>query len=196
MKWIFENLFTLLIIASVVAQLVKAVRGKKDGDDEAAPAQPKEYEFEDPELAERTRKIREEIQRKIAERQRGGAEAPPMPMEESFDEPPPVLREVVVTRAEPPPVAAAPVLASARWDTQRTAEVLEQQVALAEKLREAELMKAAAIRRAAFETQTTDATAAARGQARGDLLGDLRDRTALRRAFVMREVLGPPVALR
>jgi hypothetical protein len=32
--------------------------------------------------------------------------------------------------------------------------------------------------------------------ARDRILGDLRDPEALRRAFVLREVLGPPVALR
>ena len=31
---------------------------------------------------------------------------------------------------------------------------------------------------------------------RGDLLADLRDPTSLRRAFVLREVLGTPVGLR
>jgi hypothetical protein len=31
---------------------------------------------------------------------------------------------------------------------------------------------------------------------RGELMDDLRDPQALRRAFVLREVLGPPVALR
>lgn len=200
MKWILENLWTLLIIAGVVSQLINAIRGKKDDDADAPPAQPKEYEFEDPELADRTRKIREEIQRKIAERQRGGGVEPAPQAESAAGESvgeemiPPVVREVVVARAEPPVTAAAS--STTRWDSQRSAEMLEEQAAMMEKLREAELMKAAAIRRAAFENETKDHQEAGRRQARGQLMTDLRDPAALRRAFVLREVLGPPVAMR
>jgi len=200
MKWILENLFTLIIIASVIAQMVKAVRKNKGGDDEAGEAAPpKEYEFEDPELSERTRRIREEIQRKIAERQRGGAPEPVAaePDDVGADEGP---RDEPPVFTRPAPVAAPePALATAgagAWDSRRSAEILEQQAALAERLREAELMKAAAIRRAAFETETSDKGAAVRRESRGAILQDLRDPQALRRAFIMREILGPPAALR
>lgn len=197
MKWIVENLFTLLIIASVIAQLVKAVRKQKDGGDEEAgdAAPPKEFEFEDPELAERTRRIREEIQRKIAQRQRGEA---PGPASVETDDAPEVAVDEPPGFTRPAPVPERPAVAAARadWDSRRNAEILEQQAALAEKLREAELMKAAAIRRAAFETHTSDQSAAVRRESRGAILQDLRDPQALRRAFIMREILGPPAALR
>ncbi len=196
LQWVLDNLFTVLIIAGVLAQLLQAVKGRKGGEDEAGPTvePPKEFEFEDPELAERTRRIREDIRRKIAQRQAGGApEGEPAPETASFDEPPPVVREVAVERAEPPPPV---VVASSRLETQRQAEILEQQAALAAQLRQLDEMKAAAQRRNAFEASTVSALATERKKARGALLDDLRDPTALRRAFVLREVLGPPVGLR
>lgn len=198
--WVSKHLFTLIIIAGVIAQLIKAVRGQKGGDEEAPPAPEEHKTFADPELAERTRRIREEIQRKIAERRRGatGYETPsaPSPVPESepaspYEAPPPLVREVVV---EPAP---APVRVTvSRAETQRQAEILEQQAALAEKMRELELMKSAATRRTEFEHLTTDRETESKVAARGALLDDLRQRDALRRAFVLREVLGPPVALR
>lgn len=199
LAWVSKHMFTLVIIAGVIAQLIKAVRGQKDADADA-PAAPPDRHFEDPELAERTRRIREDIQRKIEERRRaagqGGYVQPtPEPVEEpdfgSADEMPPLVREVAVERA-PEPVRAS----TARLEQQRQAEILEQQAALAEKMRELELMKSAAVRRSEFERATADTQTEQKIAARGSLLGELRDAGALRRAFVMREVLGPPVALR
>jgi hypothetical protein len=200
LQWVLDNLFTVLIIAGVLAQMIQAVKGRKGGDDETGPTvePPPEKEFEDPELAERTRRIREDIRRKIAERQAGRIPAddpePELaPEPAAYDEPPPVVREVAVERSEPPPPV---MVASSRLDAQRQAEILEQQAALLDKMRQLEETKAAAQRRAAFEASTVSPVAAARTQARGALLGDLRDPVALRRAFVLREVLGPPVGLR
>ncbi|HLP24472.1 MAG TPA: hypothetical protein VK477_02250, partial [Acidobacteriota bacterium] len=162
-----------------------------------------------PELAERTRRIREDIQRKIAERRRTatGYETPsaPPPVAEpsqwAYEEdekslqPPPVVREVVMERA-PEPVREPSHAQVSRAEAQRQAEILEQQAALAEKMRELELMKAAAVRRSEFERATADTQTESKVAARGALLDDLRQRDALRRAFVLREVLGPPVGLR
>ncbi len=204
LQWALDNLWTLLIIAGVVAQLLQAMKGRK-GQGDAAPeahAAPQDYEFEDPELAERTRRIREEIQRKIAQRQRGDAsdaESTPEPASwdaepAAFEEAPPVIRPTSVERAP----AAAPAIPgyATRLDAQRSAEILEQQAALAERLRQAQDMKAAAQRRAAFEAQSISPVTQARQVARGALLDDLHSPAALRRAFVLREVLGPPVGLR
>jgi len=198
--WVVKHSWTLVIIAGVIAQVIKAIRGQKD-DEPSAPADSADKPFADPELSERTRRIREDIQRKIEERRRGMGQgsheppAPPPPMPEveanAYDTPPPLVREVAVERAP------APVRASvSRAEAQRQAEILEQQAALAEKMRELELMKAAAVRRNEFEQATADTQTADKVAARGALLDDLRSRDALRRAFVLREVLGPPVALR
>ena len=195
LQWILDNAWTLIIVGTVLAQLFQAIMRKKDGSQ--APSdeeQPREYEFEDPELAERTRKIREEIQRKIAQRQRGGVEPDatetPAPAAYEPEAPPPLIREVVDTR----PVATA--FTGTRLDTQRQAEILEQQAAWAEKLQEAQRMKASALKRTEYETATADHSQTARSVSRVGVLDDLRGPAALRRAFILREVLGPPVALR
>lgn len=187
-EWLFDNVWAAVIIFTVLAQLWKAITKGKGGDE--APSPREEGTFEDPELAERTRKIREEIQRKIAERARGyPTEQPTIPREQRAEPPP--LREAVIPELPPAVRRGAPAL-----EVQRQAELLEEQAALAERLREAELMKAAALKRAQYEAATADQTAALRSQARSGVLGDLRDPGALRRAFILREVLGPPVALR
>lgn len=193
LQWIIDNAWTLVIIGGVLAQLMKAVRGRQEeGEIPRDGGAPKEYEFEDPELAERTRRIREEIQRKIAQRQHGPAATAPEPAAPE-PVPPPVIREVAVPAAEPPPVLAP---SSARWESRRQAEILEQQATWQEKLEEAQRYKAAVQKRTAFEEATSDHRAERRAATRTTVLGDLRDPAALRRAFILREVLGPPVALR
>jgi hypothetical protein len=195
LQWMLDNAFAVVIVGGVLLQLLQAIMKKKDGQ-EMPPSQeqPKEYEFEDPELAERTRKIREEIQRKIAQRQRGGAEqAPPVapaPVAYEPEAPPPLIREVVEQR---PVMTAAP---GTRLDTQRQAEILEEQAAWADKLAEVKSRKAAAQKRVEFEAATADHSQAALTVSRGGVVDDLRSPAALRRAFILREVLGPPVALR
>lgn len=183
MDWVFDHLQIIIAIAGSIAWWLNQRKQTQTGDE----APPPETTFDDPGLAERTRKIREEIQRKIAERARGyPTEQPTRPHDE-----PPIVREVVVTQA--PPAARRGM---AHVEAQRQAEILEQQAAMAEKLQEAALLKAAALKRAEFEAATADQTAVVLTQARSTVLGDLRDAAALRRAFILREVLGPPVALR
>lgn len=193
-QWALDNAWTVIIVATVLAQLWQSVTRKKSGADEAAP--PEEQTFEDPELAERTRKIREEIQRKIAERARQYPTEQPRAPQPEADAPPPIIREVVIT-PQPEP-ARGPVFSGSprAAEAERHAAILEEQAALAEKLRELEAKKAAAARRAEFEAATADHTAQARVRSRATVLGDLRSPEALRRAFILREVLGPPVALR
>jgi hypothetical protein len=198
MKWLLENPWVFIVIAGLVAQVLKALQKGQGGAAEAAPK--KEYEFDDPELAERTRKIREEIRRKIEQR-RGGANqpepVPPVVIESSSEATPPpvvirlpeVVREVLTPSRTPEP-------AEDRGAQIRAAAELERQVSLEERLQEAMLLKQSADRRVAFEATTADPEPAALVKTRGTVLDDLRDPAALRRAFILREVLGPPVALR
>lgn len=186
MDWVFDHLQLIIVIAGSVAWWLNQRRQAQAGDE----APPPETPFDDPELAERTRKIREEIQRKIAGRARGyPTEQPARPHDEPAE--PPTVRAVVVTQTPP---AARRGLSHA--EAQRQAEILEQQAALAEKLQEAALLKASALKRAKFEAATADQTAVLLTQTLSAVLGDLREPAALRRAFILREVLGPPVALR
>jgi hypothetical protein len=189
-NWLLDNIWAAVIIVAVLDQMRKAIF-KKKGDADETPSAHEEGTFEDPELAERTRKIREEIQRKIAERARGYPTEQPVAPQVPQPEPP-VVREVVV----PQQVPASLRPNASRLEAQRYAEILEEQATLADKLREAQLMKAAALKRTRYETATADHSAAARTLSRSSVLDDLRDPVALRRAFILREVLGPPVALR
>lgn len=188
LQWLIDNPWAAVVIITVLGQLWKAATKQKGGADEAPP-QAEESTFDDPELAERTRKIREEIQRKIAERAKGYPTEQPRPPQAGPEAPPPIIREVVVT--------PAPILNSgSRQEAQRNAEILEEQAALAEKLRELAHRKAAAQKRTEFEAATADQSAAKRTRTRDAVLDDLCAPEALRRAFILREVLGPPVALR
>lgn len=206
MDWIQDHLQVIIAIAGAIAywltQRKKEQAGEPvDYDGDGRPDNlPKEAEFEDPELAERTRRIREEIQRKIDERRRGGAgydrpaepgAPPPLTQEEPppvvlQQELPPVVREVVVRTS-----AAAADTAAVR----RLAELKEQQESLAEQLRQAQEMKAAALRRREFEA-TVSAEKTAQLQHRATLVEELRNPESARRAMILREILGPPVALR
>ncbi|MBI3884995.1 MAG: hypothetical protein HY302_04620 [Opitutae bacterium] len=189
MDWILDHIGWLLVAAGAIAQMLMKKKGQTADDDEAAP---REETFEDPMLAERTRKIREDIQRKIEERRRGGAltrpEAPPEIAPESVRELPPVVQEVFASPRQLRETAD-------RHETERHAEMLEEQATLADQLRQAQAMKAGALKRAGFETKISDADET-NDRSRGALVGELRDPAALRRAFVLREILGPPVALR
>lgn len=180
MDWILNHLQFVLAVAGALAYWLNERR--KAGSEEAPPPHQSKT-FDDPELAERTRKIREEIQRKIEQRARGYTQPQAEPPIEP-EAPPPVIREVVVARS------------SGRMDTQRQAEILEEQAALMERLREAEVMKAAAQKRLEFEAATADPAPELRAQTRSTVVEDLRSPAALRRAFILREVLGPPVSLR
>lgn len=181
MEWILNHLQFVLAVAGALAYWLNE---RRKADSEEAPPPHVSKTFEDPELAERTRKIREEIQRKIDQRARGYAQ-PPVPVNPAETEvSPPIIREVAVVRS------------SSRADVQRQAEILEEQAALMERLQEAEAMKAGAQKRVAFEEATADHRQELLAQTRSTVVQDLRSADALRRAFIMKEILGPPVALR
>jgi hypothetical protein len=217
MEWIFDNLQIIIVVAGAIAywlnQRAREKAGQEadydqDGIPENRPLrreiEPRTLDGGASEQEERARRIREEIQRKIAER-RGQAAPPPMPApvfeerevvfreETSF---PPPLRPVEV----PPPMPTREVV-TAYVDT----EALERQRRLAEQLEQLEAQRREA-RRAAVQVRaegrtpgaTPTATAAGRGAALGvrGVGAELRDPRALRRAIVLREVLGAPVALR
>lgn len=205
MRWIFENLNVIIVIAGAIAwwlnQRARERAGEEaDYDNDGTPEVPPRQELQDPELADRTRQIRAEIQRKIEERRRAGEgygrpaaddvpaleleEPPPVPPRRAAVEPPPVIRRVE---------APAPASLSG---SRRMAELLEQQATLAQQLQQAKDLKATALRRVAFEKTTADTRAADRSENRRAVLAELRDRDALKRAFIQREILGPPVGLR
>jgi hypothetical protein len=215
MSWIFEHLQLILVVAGVIAywlnQRAREKAGQEadydgDGVPEHRPGQsrpetrelaPASRDGSDPEADERVRRIQEEIRRKIAER-RGQAVPPPMPAPEreqprrmdppplAFPEPEPVRERELVTAYDD----------SAALERQRRlAEQLEE---LETRRREARVAAQAAAMGAGARTENAFAPSREPSQAAGfrSLNAELRDPRALRRAVVLREVLGAPVALR
>ena len=160
------------------------------------------------EQAERTRRVQEEIRRKIAERRGSAADVRPSPtVRERI---PPLVRP-----AQTPPLdpfggpmrriireleAAAEKRLEPQPDPEEAARaaVLERQQRLAAEMRALESARLAQQRRAG-EIAVAAAKAPsriARFPAGGDVRAGLRDPRELRRAVVLREILGAPVGFR
>jgi len=170
-------LFVLFVVVSIVRNVLRVT--KKIGETTTPPRQPDDY---DAAMAERTQRIQEEIRRKIAER-RGTTVTAPTSAAEPMGE---------------PPVVDEPAVEPAHAAT--TAAVLERQQQLANQMRALELARLTEQRRATHAAATLKTAAESEmgmlTASRGDLLADLQDPASLRRAFVLREVLGAPVGLR
>lgn len=210
MNWILDHIQFAIAAAAAFAYWVNQMKGRARGGKDAAPM---ERRFEparaDADDLERTRRIQDEIRRKIAERR--GVAAPP----------PPAPAQAAERSLAPPIVAPRPVAGQegglrerletklAQMQAREQARVaardrrrqLEAQMRSieADKLvaqrRAAEITLAARVEtRAAATTQTAADTLAARHSRAW--LDDLRDPQSARRAMVLREVLGPPVGLR
>lgn len=211
MNWISEHLQLILAIAGAAAywlnQRREAAAAKEEEAKNPTPASMAEAEVEDSSRAEQ---VREDIRRKIAER-RGGAPIPepafernesPVVEEKRFQLPPigrtlepidtfggpsrPLVRRAEPMRpVEPPVIVASETLEAS----------LQRQEQLATKLRELTEQRAMVARKAAA-VAVTDAAAVQSARAGTELRHDLRDPRSLRRAMVLREVLGTPVGLR
>ena len=211
MNWIFDHFQIVLALAGALAYWLKqrsdGGAGEDDAEKQIAEREARERRIaeqiygQDAEAVERTRKVQEEIRRRRAQREGGLApapQAPSMPSERPVPSPVhaprpvsrPVARPFQVqppARVEPPPLAQ-----TAAMDARRQEEIADQ-------LRALEAAKLSAQRRAKELTITTAenvATAAKAGVVSADLVSELRDARNLRRAVVLREVLGAPVALR
>ena len=184
MDWIF-NVLPFLIFFFVVISVVRGVVKMARKMNETPPVTRSPATF-DPGEAERTRRIQQEIRRKIAERRGQAAiEEPPrqFPTEEEQEQPP------VQPERSPPEAPAGATMAA----------VMERQQQLADQMRELEAARGVQLRRAAAvasakKVETDQATAI--GVMRGALLEDLRDAPSARRAILLREILDRPVALR
>ena len=205
MDWLLRNL-PLLVLGFVVFSIVRAISRARaaNAKHEAGADQTDEQR--------RVREVQDRIRRKIAERRGERAPgSPPVlrpPAEESrpiMRLPPavppldpfggPVARQIkeLLERRMPPQPAPIPAVDPRRVE-------LERQARLAEEMRGLEETRVIAQRRAAGRDSAKVEAAASedglRTAARERLLGDLSDPQSLRRAFVLREVLGPPIGLR
>lgn len=207
MKWIIENFqIVVAIVATLVYFLTRAGRSGDEAERRRA-VPPDEAEREQ---AERTRRVQEEIRRKIAERRAATEE---VIVVENEPAPPPLA-----TPSNPPPLnpLSGPLRravrefeqAAERWrepepDTaaQTRAAELQRQARLAEELRALHEQRAIEARRTAQRAAASLADSmrgavSLTGGGRRAWVGRLRDPREVRRAIVLREILGPPVGLR
>ncbi len=209
MKWILENFGLVVVLALAAFSLLRTVFRTLRGGEESAPMPAPTFD-QDPEEAERTRRIQEEIRRKIAERQGrvfeeretntvpvGRENAPPlMPV----PQPPPLdplngpMRRFVRKLEEASERSfpqADPAAEAAALERQRK---LEQEIRALEAARAAELRRAEEVARR--REQRTQSATGPIVVGRRDLRQQLRDPAELKRVILLREVLGPPVGLR
>lgn len=202
LDWILSKLPTIIFVVIVLVQIVRGISKARQQD---PTPEPRNNEVEE---ARRN----EEIRRRIAERRAGRTQPAPEP---ARTEPPPVVVERDPTaipelpeplrrmltqlekRREPEPTitpSAPPVLPD------RSRAELERQQQLADEMKALEEARLVAKRRAAqlavARAEEAGSKGALRSAARGRVLDDLKDPQSLRRAIVLREVLGTPVGLR
>lgn len=197
MDWILDHLQIIIAIAGAIAYWLNARKKEKAGEpaDYDGDGQPDTLQQDRRSLREQTdpaeqddntRRVQDEIRRLIAERNRseGRSEAP-------VPGPPPLRRR------EP---ELAPYAEEARREeTEReSAAVLERQRGLADQFAALQARRAEATREAkAVWTATPDAPSSSASAGREvTLLRELRNARSLRKAIVLREVLGTPVGLR
>lgn len=212
MSWIADN-FGLIVFAIVVYSMWRKAKAFLDRAREEAAARGERSRPEVntvPEDARRVREIQEEIRRKIAERRSGGErEVGRTPAQRTFETPalprvPPAdpfgggtMRRAFAElerRLEPAPPRLS------EQQQRNTLAQLERQEQLAEQARVLEESRRLAERRASERAAAARAEAATAGVkvglSREALLADLRNPESFKRAFVLREVLGSPVAFR
>jgi hypothetical protein len=206
MDWILAKLPILIFVLVLVARAFSALSNSKKAK--------REQEAKDPaEEQRRVAEIQEQIRRQIAARRQGTpaqrAEPASPPLQrpiarraETKELPDPFgggtirrMFEEMERKLQPasPPVEPPPLVQHRRAEFERQQQLADQMKALEEQ-------RALAQKRAAHLAEEQKADAASESgmlvASRSRTLDDLRDPQALRRAFVLREVLGTPVGLR
>lgn len=193
MDWILDHLQIIIAIAAAIAYWLNARRSDKagepadydgDGKPDNVPGGGRAMRDHQQSLenAENTRRIQEEIRRRIAERQGAGRPTPP-PL-------------APVRRHEPEPGRYAAEARREEALREETA-MLERQQGLAEQLAALQARKAESAREAkAVWIQQPEPVATTDSHEGVGLLRELRSARSLRKAIVLREVLGTPVGLR
>lgn len=206
MDWILSHLVQVITAAFVIVSVIKGLR-QSSRPGEGRPA----TETGEGEEQRRVREIQERIRRKIAERRGGHPSSEREPAALGNELPPPLrpqrapaplhpfgetvkrtLQELE-RKLQPPPARPVPTPTANRVE-------LERQYRLAEELRVADDVRLQVARRAAHQAnakaEAAETPTALLTATRQRLLSDLRDPNSLRRVILLREVLGPPVALR
>jgi len=206
MDWISENVLQIIIaLAVAIAGFLNNRKKEKGGEpadydgDGVPDNRPGQFEPQgmDMDEAERTRRVQEEIRRKIAERR--GQPVPPLVAPRPVAQP---IPEVIKRRFEPPVVPPPlPSRAAQAAQAARDEEILEHQRELETQLRVLEARRAEHKRQAAeaaapLSAATAYRTAVSTKASGADVLADLRAPGGARRAWILREVLGTPAGLK
>src|SRR4051812_24050967 len=214
-RWIIDHVGPVVFVVVAFSFVRKIREFLKGMESESERSRTRRPLASDPDEVRRVQEIQDEIRRKIAERRGGAQPVVRSAPTESRDLPPPIptrrappidpfggptrrIFQELERRLQPPP---APVQAPAQET--RKAEVaaeMARQAQLAEQIRVLEAARVAAEHRA----QDTRATLKSDSQSeqklrtasRASLLLDLKNPASLRRAIILREVLGTPVGLR
>lgn len=218
LDWLLERIGLVIFVVIFLVQILRGLLQARRAAPPPSTSKPDALEEE-----RRVQDIQAEIRRRIAERRGGAApaaapeapvareaapvapSAPEAPSADPFEPMRRMMRdfeeqaremerkisgEEPAAAAPPPPLAPVPVAASVRSDE------LERQRVLAEQLAALEAERAAVRRRAEEAAASAAVRAAGVARASGRLVEELRDPGALRRAVLLREVLGTPVGLR
>jgi len=201
-EWLLERLPILVFVIVAIVQVARAVMKSREAQTGH------ERDFPETEEEQRVREIQEQLRRTIATRRGQPDTAPPEPAPAGQFSAPPVLRPASAGPEEPsfrrqresfdresPAPVAAPVVALRNAELERQA-ALEEEMRRLSEAREEARRRAAQIARAAPGQVKAGGRAAASVGAGPGLLGDLNSPQQLRRAIVLREVLGPPLSLR
>lgn len=213
MRWVFEHFQLIIVIAGAIAYFLNQRSREKAGqpadyDEDGIPDnKPNATNFDrstmDAEESERTRELQEELRRK--REQRGGAPvAPPRlpqaprPLAPQGNDPLSELMRELSQKLSPEaapvlvPVQEAPLTQVAEEDL-----ILERQKALDAQYK-ALRVERQNTRREARELSDANRPriSSERAAPEGSWLAGLRDPLAIRRAIVMNEILGKPVALK
>lgn len=186
MQWVIDHFDTLFVIAVAILAILQKLGRASGGTKGAKPR------AEDPEQAERTRRIQAEIRRRIMERRGLAPMASPEPAtsapEPEYAETPPVIAEP--SRPAEPPTREPSYAAPSGWDRE-----MERQQQLVRQL--AEVSAAGAMGGGGGDSTMRILAEIPRAPGPDERLrAELRQTAGLRRAVVLREILGPPVSMR
>lgn len=209
MNWILEHLQVLIGVAAAIAYFLNRRKQSAADDEPARPAPVSDANTL--EQDERTRRVQAEIRRKVAERRGTTDSASATPASRSRIPPlvppsrvPPLdpfggpMRRILrkIEEAGEPPAAASPT-----QESTAVANELARQKILEERMREIEALKIARENQPRIEARAILKRGGGFGErvtvtGKGQLRDVLRDPGELRRAVILREILGPPVGLR
>jgi hypothetical protein len=183
MDWLLNHPQVLFVIVIAIVAIVQKLKQARSQD--AAGSAPTASQ----EDAERTRRIQEEIRRRIRERRGLAPAAPPAPVtagdEPDFPAPPPMIEEVRPVVVKPPPLPVENAAATAGMATE-----YERQQQMLQQLRSFNAAHQASTAAPPAPVGVVEPVAVSR------LPADLRSAAGLRRAILLREILGPPLGMR